>query len=418
MNYYLFFYLLPLYLTCITSLLIGFIALNKAGRNKIIWLFVTFSFSISGWSLSQALMSTASNPDTALLFGRILHASIIVIICAYIYLVYSLLEIEKEKNNKKVLIFSLIINIVFLMLMPFKIFIPSVRYTASIHYMVNPGPAYHIFCIFFAILVILGLYKLHHGYKQSKGIKQNQLRYLFWATLIGFSAASSNYLYVYDKTIPIINPYAAFGVPIYVLIITYSIFKHRLMSINLIIRKTLIYGITYTLCLSIFSFIVILLGQLIISGSIDKRVFSLSMLAVFIIVSIVKPLDKLLTTLTDKFLFRQEYEYHQILKTASLGMISIRKLDKLLNLIITIITKHVRVKHASIFLLNKETNTYIIEASKGKLKIPKHLLKFNQQKSFIRYLNKTKSPIVCEELKLLAKQQTEVNPYVYNLRLD
>lgn len=402
MNYYLFIYRLSLILTALTSFLLGALVLIKAYRNKTARIFSAFTISVALWSYLQAQMSFAATAEGALILGKLLQLFVIIIPCVFLHFTYSI--VENEEKNSKIILFSYLGLIGFSLFLPTRLFVPSVRFEPEINYMINPGLVYHLFMVYYAITVGLSFINLLNGYRKSSGLKANQLKYVLAGTFIGFFSATSNFLYVYDRTVPVFNPYINFGVSIYALIITYAILKHRLMDINLIFRKTLIYGLTYSSCLAVFGFIVIFLGHRIFARNIDKKMDVTYMLAVFVIVLIVKPLDKLLTMATDKFLFRKKYEYHKTLKEASEGMIRVRKIDKLLNLIVNIIVKHVRVRQASVFLLDKNTNNFVVKASRGKLKIPKDYLKISIHNTLIRYLNRINGPIVCEELKQILKQ--------------
>ena len=404
MNYYLLIYRLSILLTSLTTFVLGSFILLKAQRSKTTLVYVAFLFSLAGWSFLQASLSVVSGMEKLLLINRLVHVFIILIPCLFLHFTYLFLDIEKE--NRKTLILAYLISLGLITLLPFKAFLPGVRYLANIKYFTIPGPIYHFSCAFFYTLVILSLYELHRGYRNSKGLRATQLKYMFYSAIIGFFSGSSSYLYVYNKPM-FFSPYVTFGVPLYVLTIAYIIYKHRFMDISLVLKKTVIYGIIYSLSLAVFGSIVILLGRMVMPG-VSQKLIGLPMLAVFVIVSMVKPLDKFLTTLTDKFLFRERYEYHKTLREASLGMIRIRELGKLLNLIVTIITKHVRVKQADIFIYDKETNTYVVKASRGRLKIPKNYLKVTQHNPLLKYLLKTKDSIVCEELRLIFKQNHSI----------
>ena len=402
MNYYLLIYRIALYLTTVTSFSLGTIVFLKAYRSKVGLMFAAFTSSVAFWSFFQGQMSFAKSPQEALLWARLLQVFVAIIPCVFLHFTYCM--VENEKSNKKIINITYLVCLAFLLLLPSQILIKLKFIKTPSNYMFDPGPAYHVFMVFYIIVVTLSFVNLYRGYRQSSGLRANQLKYVLLGTFIGFFSASSNFLYVYDVTIPYFNPLVTFGVPLYAFIITYAILRHRLMDINLIFRKTLIYGLTYSLCLGLASFIVILFGHRAIQHALDIKVLEITMVAVFIIVLLVKPLDNLLTRLTDKFLFHEKYEYHKTLKAASLGMISIRRMDKLLNLIVNIITRHVRVKQATIFLLDKESGTYVVKASKGKVRIPKNYLKFAPQNPLVKYLIKTRNSIVCEELKLILKQ--------------
>lgn len=401
-NSHLFFYRLAFYLTIATTLLSGIIILIKGGRSKRNRAFALFSFFVAGWSILQVQVSFIQNQEAAFLLTKIYH--MVVIFCPYTFLRFTYLFLEVKKKNLTLAIFFFL-TLLFAFLAPFRIFSPGPKHLASIGWTMIPGLGYHLYTVFFIFMTTVSLYKLYRKMSHSKGIKAEQMQYIFWPALIGFSAGCSNFFYTYNQ-LPIINPFAVFGLPVYVFIITYGMLKHRFLDINLMIKKTFIYGIMYSLSLAIFSAIVILTGQWMISGAIDQRVIILSMLAVVIIVSIVKPLDNILTGLTDKFLFRKKYEYHRILKEASSGMIRIRQLDKLLKLIVGVIFKHVRITNAAVFLLDKQANAYIVKASRGKPKISGEYLKMTHYNPLVKYLQHAKKTVVCDEPKIPIKHNS------------
>jgi len=404
MTPYFFTYSLGLYLTSLTTIILGWFVLFMGRRDKTSIMFSVFCFCIAGWSLLQVQMSVAHEPAKALILGKLMNLFIIFIPCFFLHFACYFSGIKR--SDRKLLAICYGLCVLFSLFLPSGLLISGIRITPKVRYMISPGLLYLFSSFYFYTLAGMGLYRIYTSYKVSTGLKANQLKYVFWSSLMGFSTGPSNYLYVFGGEISWFHPYCTFGVPLYVLIMAYAMYKLRVMDINLVFRKTVIYGLIYSLCLGLFGLIIILLGHSMVQHVLNAKVFGLSMLAVLVIVLSVKPLDKLLTSITDKFLFHKKYEYHKTLKAASSGMIGIRKLDKLLKLIVNIITKHVRVKQAGIFIFDKDAGQYVSKASRGKGKIPKNYLKFNHRHPLIKYLIKNKEPIVCEELKLCLKNNS------------
>jgi signal transduction histidine kinase len=107
----------------------------------------------------------------------------------------------------------------------------------------TPFLAAFAFAVFFAIYLII---KHLHG---TTGIKRTQLLFVLAGTVIGWSGAATNFpLWYRVKILPVGN----ILVSVYLLCVGYAIVKHRLMDINLIIRKTLIYSIVMTIGTSLY----------------------------------------------------------------------------------------------------------------------------------------------------------------------
>jgi hypothetical protein len=70
---------------------------------------------------------------------------------------------------------------------------------------------------------------------------QPQIRLLLFAFLFGYAAGSVNYLYLYGFYIPVLQPFATYGVTIAFLVIAYGILAYGLFDISVVIKKSLIY---------------------------------------------------------------------------------------------------------------------------------------------------------------------------------
>lgn len=409
MQFYLFHYALSLLLTSILTLILGSFVYLKNRKARVNRIFFFFSLSIVIWSFFQVKMSFAATGSMALFFSRVEHFGVIIIPALFLRFVYILLELDALK--RRWLLISDTFCLAFLTTLPFKIFIPQVETKLyNIKYTNNPGPVYHLFVVYFSIVVIAGLCALFKTYYNSSGAKRNQMKYLSWAALLGFVGGGTNYLYIYDVAISPLNPFASYGVPIYALVTTYAIVKHRLMDITVILKRTVIYGIIYGLSIGVFLSLVLFFGQWFIYGSIDKRILGVSMFALLLITVMVRPLDNLLTRITDKYFFKRKYEYQKTLKAASRGMTRIKSLPKLLDLTVRMIVNSVRVTHATIFLLDKEKAIFVAVASRGKSKVPKGFIRNNANSPLVSWLIKKKEPLVYDEIVSQLKRELNLSP--------
>ncbi len=394
-----------LFLTAITTFASGTFILVKGRRNSSNIAYAMVSFCVASWSFIQALASFAISKDAALPLIRYYHLPVILMPCFFLHFSY-LFTNSIKKDYKGKVAFAYFICIIFFLLDLFEILIIEAQHIPRLGYAATPNLLYNICFFFYLIIVSWGFRILYSSYKSSHGLRSSQIKYIFWSTLIGFVSGGSNFLYVYHP-IAVINPYATFGLPIHVLIITYAIYKYGAMDISLIVRKTVIYGALYSLLLGMFCAILILFGQWLISRSIDYRIITLSILAMLIVVASVKPLDRFLTKLTDKFLFREKYEYHQALKEASAELVKIRELNKLLEFIVNTITRQLKVKRTMFILSDKISGFFELRAEKGKVEVADMFIKLTKEDPLIQYLKYSEKPLIWEELKLIASQSKD-----------
>jgi signal transduction histidine kinase len=86
-------------------------------------------------------------------------------------------------------------------------------------------------------------------------------------------------------------------------------------------------------------------------------------------------------------------------------MIRIKDLKKLLNVVVHVITKTVKIKHAAIYLFDKEANNYAFHACRGKRKLVGDSAFIDSGSPLVWQLNFTKKPIVTEELVMRLRDE-------------
>jgi len=96
-------------------------------------------------------------------------------------------------------------------------------------------------------------------------------------------------------------------IPIHALITAYAIIKYRLMDINIIIRKGLIYSALVTLITTIY-FIVILLTERLFKGIVGYTSFFSTVIAISIIAFLFQPLKNKIQSFIDKYFFKGTQE--------------------------------------------------------------------------------------------------------------
>ncbi len=110
---------------------------------------------------------------------------------------------------------------------------------AQFSFYTAPLAAYPAYVIFFFTTVLYAHILLLREYYVSSGQKREQLKYLFFGSTVGFIGGSTAFFPVFDWPI---FPYGIYLVALYVLIIGYSIIRHRLMDIAVVIHKGVAYG--------------------------------------------------------------------------------------------------------------------------------------------------------------------------------
>ncbi|MBM4338973.1 MAG: GAF domain-containing protein [Deltaproteobacteria bacterium] len=261
-------------------------------------------------------------------------------------------------------------------------------------YIVEYGIMHNLFSVYLIAYLGIGFYFLLKTHKNSTGVYRLQITYCFLGMLItSIGGLFTNVL------LPILgtSKYSAIG-PSFTMIMvgftTYSILKHRLMDINIVLKK----GTTYVLLLLLLfvpSFLLILFGQKIFYEKINYFFTGMMFLILFIVAILFHRIKPETEKAVEHLLFKDRYDYRETLGKFSKAMVSILDLHSLSKRIIETITQTMGVQKASFFLMNDEKRTYDLFESKN-LKLVSPLLL--RESPLPHYLQKIGEIVVREEL--------------------
>ena len=179
--------------------------------------------------------------------------------------------------------------------------------------------------------------------------------------------------------------------------IVYAIFRHRLLDIEVIVKRTLIFAGIFGAMMAVVGIVTAItqgyLGQLIGMGPIARQILS-----ILIVILLFDPTRTLLTNLTDKFLFQKKYDYHKLLKDASRGMANIESLNHLVGLVLHFVTMKMRVKNAAILMRTHGGTDFTLIGQRG---YDKQFLSLSlpEEDPLIEYLRHHKEVIDIERIK-------------------
>jgi len=334
-------------------------------------------------------MINADSERMATLWDKICLIGVVFIPATFLHFTFTFL---KSNQNARVIIkFCYVLSIIFLSLNFTPYFIKETGPIYKLRFFTVPGPGYLTFLVYYSAAVVCGICLLYRGLNKARGLYRQQLLYLFWGTLIGYSGGSLNYNLVLKYPPYELVPWGNYLIGIYGILIAYAIVKYRLMDIKLAITRMGIFLCVYALVLGIpFGVGIKYLGT-------GLWLMPVSLMAVcatvgpFIYLYIQKKAEEQLLV--------EQRQYQATLRQASLGMGRIKDLKRLLNLIVYVVARVVRVEHASVYLLDRDSGKYMLKAFKGhKIDSPNTTV-FSFDDPLVHYLQKVKEPVLYEELE-------------------
>jgi len=382
-------YIVSCGLTAILSLLLGFFVITKNISSNINRTCMLLNFSVSLWCWGLFGRELFIEKATALFFVRLCYVGAIFIPAIFLHFVSSLLRIIKSR----VIVPVYILSVIFLIFDFTPLFIKDVGPILSFRFYGIPGRVFSLFVISFIAVTVYGHYILIKYLKKSGGQTRNQIKYLLFATVIGFFGGATTFLPVFKIEI---FPFGFYLVSIYVLITSYAIVKHRLMDINIVLKK----GSTYVLLMLLLfgpSILLIILGQKVFFNKINYLFSGIITLLLFLVSILFYRIKPQTEKAVEQFLFKDKYDYRETLGKFSKAMVTILDLQSLSKRIVETITQTMGVEKAFLFLLNEEKGSYSLFESKN-IKMTASTPELSKDDPLPHYLKKIGEIIIKEEL--------------------
>ena len=381
---------LSAFITSGVSLILGGLVFFRKRKDNITVSYTLLTISFFMWIFGIGMEVGAPDKNWGLFWNRWLYSGAIFVPTFFIHFVQSYLG----KIKRTQLIACYIISTILLIFNFTPFFVKDVVPKGSFNYASVPGIIYPSYVLYFTLIFLSSSYLIIKEFRNSIGIKRAQLKFIILAYVIGFLGGSTNFLLVFD--IFDAPPIGNYFIGLYLLILFYAIVKHRLMDVNIVLKK----GTTYVL-LMILLFIPLLLisilSQKLFFGKISYLhsfiVFSLLFLAAILFGRIKPRAEKAV----EQILFKDRYDYRETLGKFSKALVSILDLQSLSKRIIETITQTMGVEKASLFLVSEEKGGYSLCESKN-VNITASTQHLSKDDPLPFYLQKVGEIIIREEL--------------------
>jgi two-component system NtrC family sensor kinase len=345
-----------------------------------------------------ALHVSSSNRSFALFTGQYLHVGASLIPVLFVHFVLEFFGETQRKLPKIILPFLYAAGGLLIFLCINGTLVSDVAPKFGIRYLMVANDGYIFLVAFFVSCAAWGLARIWRGYILAEGVRKNQLNYLLFGSLIGYTGGVHNFLYLYDITIFPLFPYGTYAIPVYVTSTAYAIAQYRLLDISVAIKRSLIYALLLTLLL-VPCYVLVILGQNVAFNAINYS-FSLFTLLLFIVVGFFFPKIRFRTEeALERVLFKRRTDYRDTLLRSSRDMVSIVDVKALSESLVRTIGKSLGVEKVSLLLRHDGNGAYRLEASVGlDLDRPDHVV-LPREGPLIRLLQRRGEAIVREELE-------------------
>lgn len=348
------------------------------------FVFGWFALSLSLWSFFSFLMQITNDQSHAVIYCKVLMFFAVFIPVFNLHHIYEL--VGRPISSKVKLLYIVTIIAAFTSFTDLIVGGASPRIWSN--FWPDPGVLLPVLLVLWFGVVLKFMYVLIKELINSSGFKQVQLRYVLVANIIGWSGGATNYLIIYGLDIP---PVGNIFVLLYLCIYAYAVIKYRLMDIRLAATSASLFLIVYVLALGA-PFYVYASGHHFLA------------LALSIILATAAPFTYIyMQQKAKERLLAEQRAYQETLRQASAGMGRIRDLKKLLNLIVSVLTRAVRMEHAYIYIVDAQSGRYRLAASR-RSRVSGVMIKpeLPTQSMIVEAFNRFSDPLILEEVRTKA----------------
>ena len=241
--------------------------------------------------------------------------------------------------------------------------------------------------------------------------QRHQIRYVLAATTTGLLALGIYFLVTYRWHLPPVHYLVEIVV---VLTLAYAIVRHRLMEINVVLTRAAVFTFCY-LPLLLLPITYGIFFESVLSAQFGRRWWVLTTVAEAILAVVGLLVYRYVRQKAEDRLLAEQRRYQTALRQASQGMTLIKDLDRLLKLLVYYLTHKVPLKHASIYLWDRQTKQFVLRSMRQRHN--KATLTLGKDHPFTLYLQNDRMPLVTEELShTLSEGKKDLQPIVNTLK--
>jgi len=368
-----------------------FISLRQNGRRQMNRAFIVFLIAMAFWQLAAVMVTFSVNPDSALLWYRLMTAGMggqFIFYCLFV------LVFVETKSRRVATIAGYVLFLGLLISYRTDLIIEDVVLSPETGiYVPTFGKLVPLLGLITLFFLGYSVFNLIRAYRQGKSlIQRNRIRYLLvGAGMVGLGAfsnlSSHTQPFPIDVTANVINA----------VIIAIAIGRHKLLDMSIMIRKGMLYSIP-TVIIATCYFLFITLATTIFHAHGDMQIvisFSLAVLAALI----AQPLMSKGQNLVDRLFFREKYDSTQMLQRLSQSAATLLKLNSLMNMILEEVTGTIHIGKATFFLKNDKTGDFRLAAQHGLDEKGELILK--KDHPVVEWLRKNNKALTRPEIEML-----------------
>ncbi len=379
-------YLLAFYVV-LANIFAALFVLSNNPKSRLNQVFFLLTLTVAAWSFSLSIYQMS---------GKMIWAVLAYAFSSFIPAVFlSFARVFPKYDEKEGIIDLLSYLFAFILSgLSFTGLIISDTVTTSWGYTLVLGPLYPLFAFNFIGIVFYGFSRLFDKYRRTSGISRVQIMYVTLGIMIAVIVGVTTAILLPLLGFPNLYFLAAPSTLIMIGFIAYTIVKHRLMSIEIVIQRSTAYGVATILILALYA-LAIAVSENLLRNILGYTSLLVTSAAALMIAIAYQPLVGFFQNVADRIFFRDRYDYQKTLRKISQEIASVIKLEELTRLIVSSFVDTMKVSEISFLLSEREGEHF----SSVPISIPRYKkIEIDVSNPIVSWLSKTKDILVDDEL--------------------
>jgi signal transduction histidine kinase len=345
------FYSIPPLLTLICFVSLAALAIFRGPRTRTNFLFLAICILASFLYTYILFAFNTSSKEAALRFSRLDHFFIVYLFPLFIHFFHSYLNI----SGRKWLIRAAYIYAFILMC-----FTPTPLYVKSVHkyyfgYFAKGGVMYPFFgvaCLLAILYVLVLIYRSIR--REIDGAHKNRLKYLFAG--FGVMGLMNGLDFFTVSGYPLYPPGNLSFIPLIVFAV--GLFKHDLLDMGIIIRKSLVYSLLTAFLTCLYAMIILLANVVFKNIRFSDSIY-IPVLFFLLIAFIFGPFKSIVQEFVDRIFYKKKYDYRKTIKYVSQMIVSVLDCNAVAKLLTDTVADTMLVKCCAVFMSNTSGQPFI-----------------------------------------------------------
>ena len=356
-------YSIPTFLSSIAFLLLAIVTTKNQKFSSKNILFSILCVLTCFWQGTWTVLFCISDKQNAYFLAKLGYSWIIFLPIVYYH--FSMAYVDRLKPEKNLIAFLYFLGMVFLGFNWCSNFFISGFYEYYWGYYPKAGflhPFYLGVLIVAVFLRIIIIYYLEYNKKDKDKKNKNKIGYAMLG-LIVYSCSALDFVVNYGfEFYPVGFIFILISLSIY----SYAIVRHKMLDIEVVIKRTFIFSAILTFIFFVVGLISTLLPLFLSQffGYVIKP-FWLSLCSVSIVSLVLVPFHHFLVGWTDRFLFQKKLDYGKILGEFTNRILELSSIDQITNITVTIFTNLLRATNCCIWIKDVEDTSFVLRACEG-----------------------------------------------------